>query len=62
MVYAYVYLEQNCLRTKKQLILYIIVTCRLENISYLTKNVHLAKTTTNFLFFLKQDPTSIYPS
>ena len=47
-----------------QLILFLIVTRRLEIICYtcITKNVHLTTTTTNFLFFLKQDLTSIYLS
>ena len=45
-----------------QLILFLIVTRRLKIICYTTKNVHLITTTTNFLFFLKQDLTSIYLS
>ena len=45
-----------------QLILYQTVTCQLEIMCYTNKNVHLIATTINFLFFLKQDPMSIYLS
>ena len=47
---------------ENQLIQYRIVTQQLETIFYITKNVYLTIKTTNFLFFSKHDPISIYQS
>ena len=45
-----------------QLILYCIVTRRLQIIYCTTRNVHLTIRTINFLFFSTHDPNSIYQS
>ena len=53
--------ENKQIAKVNQLILYFIVT-RINWTSYVTqiKKVHLTTRTTDSLFFLKQDPTSIY--